>query len=43
VAGNHHGEALIVPTDLAISDSRLKEFLESREGTRVGPFTVYGL
>lgn len=43
VAGDHRGEVLIVPTDLAISDTRLKEFLESREGTRVGEFSVYGL
>ena len=43
VAGDHHGEALIVPTDLAISDTRLKEFLESLEGTRVGEYSVYSL
>ncbi|MBQ1167505.1 MAG: hypothetical protein II143_00235 [Bacteroidales bacterium] len=43
VAGDHRGEVLIVPTDLAISDTRLKEYLESREGTRVGEFSVYGL
>lgn len=43
VAGDHRGEVLIVPTELAISDTRLKEFLESREGTRVGEFSVYGL
>ncbi len=43
VAGDHRGEVLIVPTDLAISDTRLKEFLESREGTHVGEFSVYGL
>lgn len=42
-AGDHRGEVLIVPTYLAISDTRLKEFLESREGTRVGEFSVYGL
>ena len=42
-AGDHRGEVLIVPTELAISDTRLKEFLESREGTRVGEFSVYGL
>lgn len=43
VAGDHRGEVLIVPTELAISDTRIKEFLESREGTRVGEFSVYGL
>lgn len=43
VAGDHRGEVLIVPTELAISDTRLKEFLESREGTCVGKFSVYGL
>jgi 4-amino-4-deoxy-L-arabinose transferase-like glycosyltransferase len=43
VAGDHRGEVLIVPTDLAISDTRLKEYLESREGTRVGEFSVFGL
>ncbi len=43
VAGDHRGEVLIVPTDLAISDTRLKEYLESREGTPVGEFSVYGL
>ena len=43
VAGDHRGEVLIVPTDLAISDTRLKEFLESLEGTRVGEFTIFGL
>ena len=43
VAGDHRGEVLIVPTELAISDTRLKEYLESREGTRVGEFSVYGL
>ena len=43
VAGDHRGEVLIVPTELAISDTRLKEFLESREGTRVGEFSVFGL
>lgn len=43
VTGDHRGEVLIVPTDLALSDTRLKEFLESREGTQIGPFTVYSL
>ncbi len=43
VAGDHRGEVLIVPTELAISDTRLKEFLESLEGTRVGEFTIFGL
>lgn len=43
VAGDHRGEVLIVPTDLAISDTRLKEFLESRESVTAGEYSIYGL
>ena len=43
VAGDHRGEVLIVPTDLAISDTRLKEFLESRESVIAGEYSIYGL
>lgn len=43
VAGDHRGEVLIVPTELAISDTRLKEFLESREPVIAGEYSIYGL
>lgn len=43
VAGDHRGEVLIVPTELAISDTRLKEFLESRESVTAGEYSIYGL
>ena len=42
-AGDHRGEVLIVPTELAISDTRLKEFLESREPVIAGEYSIYGL
>ena len=40
---DHRGEALIIDWQRAGSQIPLREFLESREGVRVGPFTVYAL
>ena len=40
---DHGGEALIIDWQRAGSQIELREFLESREGTQVGPFTVYAL
>lgn len=41
--GDHRGESLIVPTAKIQESTRLREYLESSEPTRVGPFSVYGL
>ena len=43
VKDSHSGEVLIVPTELAYSDTRLKEFLESREPLTAGEYSIYGL
>ena len=43
VKDSHSGAVLIVPTSLAISDTRLKEFLESREPVTAGEFSIYRL
>ena len=40
---DHRGEALIIDWQRAGSQIPLREYLESREGTQVGPFTVYAL
>ncbi len=40
---DHRGEALIIDWQRAGSQIELREFLESREGVPVGPFTVYAL
>ena len=40
---DHSGEALIIDWQRAGSQIPLREFLESREGTQIGPFTVFAL
>ena len=40
---DHSGEALIIDWSKAGSQIELREFLESREGTQIGSFTVYAL
>ena len=41
--GDHRGEVLIVPTARLRTCPTLREYLESLEGTPVGPFTVFAL
>lgn len=43
LTGDRRGGVLIVPTAKARESTSLKEYLESSEGTTVGPYTVYGL
>ncbi|MBO4416803.1 MAG: hypothetical protein J5801_01620 [Bacteroidales bacterium] len=43
LSGDHRGEVLIVKTSALGDCPPLREYLESNEGTPIGPFTVYGL
>ena len=42
-ATSHRGEVLIVPTSKVQESTPLREYLESNEGTSVGPFSVFAL
>ncbi|MCR4663930.1 MAG: hypothetical protein K5660_01015, partial [Paludibacteraceae bacterium] len=41
--GDHRGEVLIVPTSRLGDCPPLREYLESNEGTSIGPFSVFAL